>query len=97
MCQVNICIYCLLILETLSFDGEGYLWNRSVSTYQWNILKGCTPSILTGPCGDHTFLRSIGRYTWMVIIYTHCSGGNDDGDADDVSGNCDGGGGNDDY
>ncbi|XP_028392900.1 uncharacterized protein LOC114517402 [Dendronephthya gigantea] len=50
--------------KILTFDEEEDLWNRSVSTYQWNIMKGCTSSIQTGPCGDHTSLRSIGSYAY---------------------------------
>ncbi len=39
-----------------------------MSSYNWDVNGGCTPSNLTGPCGDHSYLRNSGRWHFETIM-----------------------------
>ena len=57
----------VLLLESMGFDEDRYVWNITGSSYNWDVIKGCTPSNLTGPCGDHNYLRNNGRFHFEAL------------------------------
>ena len=63
-------MFCEHIAGTLTFEEDGHLWSfKGKSSYNWDIIKGCTPSNLTGPCADHTYLRNVGKYHELPSQY----------------------------
>ena len=55
--------YSCIHIGNFTFEDDGYLWTfeNSSQPYSWQTRHSCTPTELTGPCGDHTYLSNLGK------------------------------------